>query len=474
VNTRYVRSWMAALGAVMALAGGSAGCGDDDDTTMACIAGTATGCMDGLVCEPVVGAEPACFPPVQLRGRVLDLETEAGIGAATVVALDVNGGARSTVAITAADGAYTLPISITRDASGNPVSESVTLRVAASGYQVFPTAPRTALPIDLASAAPLAGGARVVMDASTDVGLLALPSGGPRGIVRGEVDFAEPGGVLVIATQAGTAVSSAVSDTGGDFALFNVPAGETLVSGYRVGVRVDPATVIATAGEVGGVVLVGHGDGLGSVSGSVNVVNGGMGTTTSVILVVESTFVPTAARGEAPAGLRAAPVSGAFSIADVPPGRYVVLAAFENDFLVRDPDTSIGGTAIQTVEVPASGGPVTLADSFKITGALTVVSPGADGLEVISGATPELVWADDSSEDGYELRVFDAFGTMVHENIAVPRVTGGDDVVYTWTGATLEAGMIYQFRALSYRDSGGGRTYISATEDLLGVFQYVP
>jgi len=63
---------------------------------------------------------------------------------------------------------------------------------------------------------------------------------------------------------------------------------------------------------------------------------------------------------------------------------------------------------------------------------------------------------------------------MVHENTAVPRVTGGDDVVYTWTGATLEAGMIYQFRALSYRDSGGGRAYISATEDLLGVFQYVP
>jgi len=364
---------MAALCAVMALAGGSAGCGDDDDTTMACIAGTVTGCVDGLVYEPVVGAEPACFPPVQLRGRVLDLATEAGVGAATVVALDVNGGARSTVAITAADGAYTLPISIARDASGDPVSESVTRRVAASGYQVFPTAPRTALPIDLAGAAPLAGGARVVMDALTDVGLLALSSGGPRGIVRGEVDFAEPGGVLVIATQGGAAVSSAVSDTGGDFALFNVPAGETLVSGYPVGVRVDPVT--ATAGEVGGVVLVGHGDGLGSVSGSVNVVNGGMGTTTSVILVVESTFVPTAARGEAPAGLRAAPVSGAFSIADVPPGRYVALAAFENDFLVRDPDT----------------------------------------------------------------RVFDAFGTMVHEDTAVPRVTGGDDVVYTWTGATLEA-----------------------------------
>jgi hypothetical protein len=461
------------LCAVTALACGSAGCGDDDDTGAACVAGTATGCTGGLVCEAVVGGEPACFARVELRGRVLDLSTEAGIGAATVVALDVNGGARSTVAITAADGTYALPIAVERDASGDPVRESVTLRVAASGYQVFPTAPRTALPIDLASAGPVEGGVRVVMDASTDVGLLAF-AGGARGIVRGEVDFAQPGGVLVIATQGGTAVSSAVTDTSGDFALFNVPAGETLVSGYRVGVRVDAVTVTATSGEVGGVVLVGHGDGLGTVSGSVNVVNPGMGSTTSVILVVESTFVASAARGEAPAGLRAAPVSGAFSIAEVPPGRYVVLAAFENDFLVRDPDTSIGGTTIQTVEVPASGGPVSLDESFKITGALTVVSPGADGIEVVASATPEFVWADDSSEDGYEVRVFDAFGTMVHENTAVPRVTGSSDVTYTWTAATLEAGMIYQFRALSYRESGGTRTYISATEDLLGVFQYAP
>jgi hypothetical protein len=33
--------------------------------------------------------------------------------------------------------------------------------------------------------------------------------------------------------------------------------------------------------------------------------------------------------------------------------------------------------------------------------------------------------------------------------------------------------MIYQFRATSWRSrTGGGRTYISATEDLRGVFLY--
>lgn len=465
----------AALSMVAVLVVCSAGCGDDDAPAGPCTVGTASGCMGGRVCEQVSGGAPTCFAPVELHGTVLDVATDVGIGGATIVALDVNGGARSTVAVSAPDGSYELPIYVDRDAAGNPAAESVTLRVAASGYQPFPTAPRTALPIDLATAAAEVGGVRVVMDASTDVGLLALPSGGGSGIIRGDVDFSEPGGVLVIATQGAAAVSSAVSDNDGAFTLFDVPVGETTLSGYRTGIRVDPATVTATVGEVGGVVLVGHGDGLGTVSGSVNVVNPGMGSTTSVILVVESTFVPTAARGEAPAGLRAAPVSGAFSIPNVPPGRYVVLAAFENDFLVRDPDTSIGGTTIQTVEVPAGGGPVMLADSFKITGSLDVVSPGAAGIDVISTPNPVFVWGDDSSEDGYEVRVFDAFGTMVHENTAVPRVTGGGDVMYTWTGGTLVAGMIYQFRALSYRDSGGSaRTYISATEDLKGVFQYSP
>ena len=83
-------------------------------------------------------------------------------------------------------------------------------------------------------------------------------------------------------------------------------------------------------------------------------------------------------------------------------------------------------------------------------------------------------WADDSSEDGYELRVFDAFGEIVHEALDVARVTGGGDATYTWSGAEIEPGMVYQFRVMSWREgrgSGGGRSYISATEDLRGVFQ---
>jgi hypothetical protein len=83
-------------------------------------------------------------------------------------------------------------------------------------------------------------------------------------------------------------------------------------------------------------------------------------------------------------------------------------------------------------------------------------------------------WADDSSEDGYELRVFDAFGELVYEALDVGRVTGAPEVTHDWAGAELEPGMIYQFRVMSWREdrgASGGRSYISASEDLRGVFQ---
>jgi hypothetical protein len=241
-------------------------------------------------------------------------------------------------------------------------------------------------------------------------------------------------------------------------------------------VHAGPVTVTVAGDDVTGVDLAASTDGLSIVDGRVELVNAPGGAVTTVILVVESTFDATFVRGEAPAGLRATMVSGSFSIPDVPPGRYVVLAAFENDLLVRDPDEAIAGTDIVHIDVPA-GQTFTIEQSFKVTGALVVMSPGGGGLEVITDPSPTLTWADDSSEDGYELRVYNAYGELIHEDADVGRVTGSPSVRYDWTPAEpLEVGMIYQFRAVSWRNAtglGGGRTYIAATEDLKGVFQFM-
>jgi hypothetical protein len=162
-------------------------------------------------------------------------------------------------------------------------------------------------------------------------------------------------------------------------------------------------------------------------------------------------------------------VSGAFNISGVCDGTYKVLAAFENDDLVRDPDLNISGT--QIVEITVSGGAVTLPESFKITEALEIFSPGGgDGPTEVVG-NPTLIWADDSSEDYYTVEVFDSSGNVIWSDLNVPGVSGSSTVSVVYGGPALESGKIYQFRALSWRDSNGGASPISATEDLRGMMK---
>jgi hypothetical protein len=215
-------------------------------------------------------------------------------------------------------------------------------------------------------------------------------------------------------------------------------------------------------------------DDMAVVEGSVMLVDASGGLATSVVLVPSSAYDPTLERGPVPYGLRApappeAPsVSGAFAIEGVPAGRYHVLAAFENDQLVRDPDTSIAGTQIQQIEVVA-GQAIELEASFKVTRALELVGPGADAPEEVDG-TPVFAWADDASEDRYSLVVYDARGTEVWRDDALPRVTGGGTVEVPYAGPPLVSGMIHQLRVTSWSDGPMGSTALTRTEDLRGVF----
>jgi hypothetical protein len=152
----------------------------------------------------------------------------------------------------------------------------------------------------------------------------------------------------------------------------------------------------------------------------------------------------------------------------------VLLAAFENDALVRDPDQSISGTQIVhlTVPDPEQGNDLTISNGFKITEALTIIGPGGDGPEEITTETPTLEWADDSSEDGYVVSIFDAFGNQVWSTELGP-VSGSATITLTYAGPPLEIGMFYQFKATSFRERNNVRTAISTTEGLRGVFYYL-
>ncbi len=454
-----------------------AGCGSqrdrnhhDDDTCDI----DAPNCADGLACEVVIDADPRCVVPLTIRGLVLDAINDSVIAAALVQAVDVNGAAVGTSAATADDGSFTLTVPAAWDADGTPVEGSYTLRAQAADFQSFPTAIRPALPLD-ATTATLNDDGWVIENALTTVKLLPLPGDTSNlGSISGTIHAEKRAGILVVAEGADGGFTG-FSDADGLYTIFNVPAGSYNVRGYAAGVQLSPAaTTVASAEDQSGVELTESGQPLSGVSGNIQIVNAPGDSQTSIVLAVESTFVEEAARGTVPPGLRVGEVTGDFTIEDVPDGRYVVLAAFENDLLVRDPDQTIGGTRIVRIEVPDPdmGNTVTLPEGFKVTEALAVIAPGADGPEEVTTLTPVFEWEDDSSEEGYEVRVFDAFGNEIFSEEIGP-VSGSATVSHTYAGPALEPGMFYQFRVTSFREKTGDRTAISSTEDLKGVFQYV-
>ncbi len=459
-----VRMMLAAWVALLVMVGCS------DSSNDACDPIAQTGCEEGQVCEEVVDGGTACFMPVVLRGTVFDQADQAGIGGATVVALDANRAPASTVAVTDPSGDYEIRVARQRDVDGNPQGGDVTLRADAAGYQTFPGGIRQALPIDLSSPVE-EDGVLVVETPTTDIGLSELPSGAGTNQIFGNVEVpSDSTGVLVVAETSGGSPQgfTAVADREGVYRIFNVPDGDFSVLGYAKGVNYGAQDATVSGGEEVEVDLAITGDGPGTVTGNVQIVNPGAGQGTSYILVVESTFDELLVRGETPPGLRAPEGtelvdSGSWVIEGVPAGSYKVLGAFENDRLVRDPDEGQGNTAVVRIDVVA--GQSVEAPSFKITGSLDVISPGAEGAEEVSG-TPVFSWVDDSGEDGYHIEVFDTFGTLIWEEPEVPSSSGSDPEV-TYGGPPLEAGMYYQFRVTSYDVNG---RLLSRTEDLKGVF----
>lgn len=447
------------LTAVLAMLG--AGCGDDTCDPVA-----NTGCDDNQACERVQGGDPKCVAAVVVVGRVFDLETNAGVGGARIVAIDANGAAVSFVATSASDGSYTLPIPTTRDSAGAPAeSFKVTLRADAGGYVTFPAGIRPALPFDT-SIAVLTDGRYEIKSSLTDIGLLKIAAGGPAtGTIKGHVEENSTDSSVLVVAEVNGGGYTALAGRDGDYTIFNVPAGAANVAAYARGHNYVARSADVQAGATVEVNLDVSDAAASTVSGSVSIVNGQLGEATSVILVVESTFNMALARGETPPGLRApdpgmAPsVNGAFSITGVPAGRYVALAAFENDNLVRD-ESGIGGTAIVHQEVVA-GQDVDIGDSFKVTGSVDIVGPGAMGPETVTSA-PTFTWLDDSSEDRYAITVFDSYGNIVWES-GTPKSV----VTLPYGGPALKPGMYYQFRVASIKDPA---EVISRSEDLKGVF----
>jgi hypothetical protein len=457
-----------------------AACGGEDEPRLGqagdtCSRDGRSPCEPGLACDPRADASGfVCGEPASIEGLVRDALAEDAVAGARVVALGADGSPSGDVAFTDDSGRYSVTVSAPRAADGSvePTAQW-TLAVSAAGYEPFPAGPRPAMPISGSQVGP----AGTIEAPSTEVALLPLSQPELYALqISGRVSAPDPGGTLVVAEGGSGPAPHAIASLSGEFVIFNVPAGTFELAGYKRGQQLERVTVDTRQGSTSDALLEGAEAQLGNVSGSVNIVNAPGGSATSVVLVPESVFDSRLERGAVPLGLRAPglphlpSVSGAFQIEQVPPGDYVVLAAFENDSLVRDPDTSIGGTALQHVTVGTSE-TVAMSQSFKITEHLAIVGPGAQTPERVAGPVT-FRWRDDSSEDRYELELHTALGDLVWEQRAVFGGRGGEDVELAYTGPALTPGMVYQFRVTSFRDRSGETTAISRSEDLRGVFEW--
>lgn len=447
-----------------------AACGDDDRPAKACTVGDAATCAPGFVCEPVAGQdEPGCFAPVYVHGRVFDLDMGSGVAAARVDAEEAGGRPVGDVATTADDGTYVLRIpSVRKDGSGAPAGQTIKLGAAARDYAPFPGGLRVSLPIDTAKAERAVDGAWVIEGGATSIGLDLLPEA-MRGLpsISGTVEqprSVNPYGTIVTAENFSTHTITGRADARGEYVLFNVPAGTWTVHAYRRGLNHHGVQATVEGADVDRVDLKLANTKTATLSGAVSIVAGSGAT--SVVVALANDFDDVRVRGTLVPGLRApepgaAPdVTGAFRIDGIPDGYYVVLAAFENDGLVRDPDPDIAGTQIQRVLV--LDGVVTTSPAFKVTSAVKITGPGAgDSVETISG-TPTFRWEAYPSAKSYLLELFDTYGKEVWTTTVstTSAAYGGSE--------TLEPGMPYQWRVTAF---GNASNPISITEDLRGVFQ---
>ncbi len=429
-------------------------------------------CAAPLVCEAVQGKTTgACYPPVTLKGKVFDLSTASAISGAEVIATDEGGAPAAALTKTGTDGTFSLRVPSTRsDDKGTFVARRVLLRSQAKNYVPFPSGVRVALPIDTSAATHAKDTDPYLLESTaTSIGLAPVAAAAQNlPSVSGTVEVAAGGDSVLLALENATLGRTTLSSTDGSFVFFNVPAGDYVISAFRKNQNYTPVTVSVASADLSGVSLKKATTATATLSGSVQLVAGANGAGTSVVLGLASTYLEALGRADTVPGLRApeagtAPtVTGSWSITGIPDGKYVVLAAFENDGNIRDPDPGISGTQLQRITV--AGGAITqgsTSPSFKVTGAVDLVSPGKEGVEEVS-ATPTFTWGSYSNADGYQLKVFDTLGEQLWSKDIADKGT----VSTVYAGPALKAGYTYQWRLTAFRRLAP----TSATEELRGLF----
>ena len=429
-----------------------------------------TPCEDDYLCEEVEGDTlKACFPPVSVAGKIFDLVAISldPIENAEVVGMMVGTGLSTQKVLTDVQGNYRLTFSMKRDRKGLPVTEDVLkLSVAARNYEQYPDILRPSMPITFENVNCTVMYCNVNSGFSS-VGLYPVDDSVPLYNIEGALSDSSKG-ALVIAECDTPPCRYAYTDDNGDFTIMNVAAGTYSIKAYAKNINYSTPEVTVVDADITGVTVDPLETELSTLNGSVNIVNAPGDLKTSVVLMPASTFIESFAKGLMVPGLRAPDtgiepnISGDYSISGIPDGEYYVLAAFENDYLVRDPDPSIAGTQVLKVTLPDPVDGYTLdITNFKVTEAVEIFYPGAEGPEMISG-NPDFSWARDPSATRYVVTVYNAQGIIIWEKEVAKTET--ETITVTYDGPELRG--FYQWIVVSYKVDDP----ISMSEDLRGIF----
>ena len=302
------------------------------------------------------------------------------------------------------------------------------------------------------------------------------------GWVSGKV----PSGIanVLVAVEATGVAYTSISDSSGNYIIYNVPPAAYTVKGYAQSHTIASKATTVTANAGSTVDLIAGTAPTNTVPVRFKLIAGG-GVSSPATMVVSLVHPITK---EAIPGLslsQAYPPPLNYSFSGVADGRYIVRATFANDTIVVDPDNIVkagepsvtvsSGTPTPTVEIIATLA-VTLTSP---TNALNSTDPVP-----VTGLTPTFSWEAYSSTSDYVIEVMDAnsgsivwggftgMGTATAtKNImtTLPTINYNSDGKAT----ALVVGKTYRWRIYASKDDKGLTPpwkLISMSEDQMGLF----
>lgn len=328
-----------------------------------------------------------------------------------------------------------------------------TVKVAAQGYYPNPVQGGLAIPVQVNSGEAT----------DTTIELSENPSAVNTSVISGNIQVSNS---LVVLSSDTTAYST-MTDSHGNYVLFNVPAGTYDIESFRTGYQAieKPITVVESTNQSGVDITVNQPASMPSISGMVSFVK----TNNSE---VDVTVLHSKTKDVIP-GAVTYTNNRRYGINNLPNGEFDVWATYNNDGYVVDPQWLIdnGGTEenpFKALQLTIQGQSIE-DHNFNITGAVGLISPTNPSDSVnparVDTTTPTFKWETFSSAHSYAIEVKNSAGERIFDkNI-------GNVTSYTYDpldpSAALENGKTYQWNITAF-DHGEP---LSFSENQMGIIK---